>query len=42
MCVQRSGGMIKSNRFSKQRDEVDRAIQFLVDRLPASAVVRVE
>jgi molybdenum cofactor synthesis domain-containing protein len=27
---------------SKQRDEVDRAVQFLVDRLPASAVVRVE
>ena len=27
---------------SKQRDEVDRAVQFLVDRLPASTVVRVE
>jgi molybdenum cofactor synthesis domain-containing protein len=27
---------------SKQSDEVDRAVQFLVDRLPASTVVRVE
>jgi molybdenum cofactor synthesis domain-containing protein len=27
---------------SKRRDEVDRAVQFLVDRLPASTVVRVE
>jgi molybdenum cofactor synthesis domain-containing protein len=27
---------------SKQRDEVEQAVQFLVDRLPASAVVRVE
>jgi FAD synthetase len=27
---------------SKQRDEVDRAVQFLVDHLPASTIVRVE
>jgi molybdenum cofactor synthesis domain-containing protein len=27
---------------SKQQDEVDRAVQFLVDHLPAAAVVRVE
>jgi FAD synthetase len=27
---------------SKQQDEVDRAVQFLVDHLPASTVVRVE
>ena len=27
---------------SKQRDEVDRAVKFLVERLPASTVVRVE
>jgi molybdenum cofactor synthesis domain-containing protein len=27
---------------SKQRDEVDRAVQFLVDHLPAATIVRVE
>jgi molybdenum cofactor synthesis domain-containing protein len=27
---------------SKQRDEVDRAVQFLLDRLPAATIVRVE
>jgi FAD synthetase len=27
---------------SKQRDEVDRAVQFLVDHLPATTIVRVE